>query len=205
MNMLDVEMDRLYRGAAAGETRCIGLPFRRQPDDGEAGHWERLCAVANAVQGELGLPAPAVSVSGDGGFGLWLSLAQPVAAAQAREFRDLLCAAYCPGAAGAADAPPALPPQLNQASGKWAAFIHPGMGASFAGDEGLEMPPPEAGQVALLEGLESATPAQFAHALARLRPQGRAAEGLLLRDATLEDIVKHLHSKNIEPTFRFLK
>jgi NADPH-dependent ferric siderophore reductase len=98
-----------------------------------------------------------------------------------------------------------LPPQLNQASGKWAAFIHPGMGASFAGDEGLEMPPPEAGQVALLEGLESATPAQFAHALARLRPQGRAAEGLLLRDATLEDIVKHLHSKNIEPTFRFLK
>jgi hypothetical protein len=27
---------------------------------------------------------------------------------------------------------------------------------------------------------------------------------LLLRDATLEDIVRHLHAKNIEPTFRHL-
>jgi hypothetical protein len=102
-------------------------------------------------------------------------------------------------------APPVLPPRLNPASGKWSAFIHPGMGASFAGDEGLEMQPPEAGQVALLESLESASPAQFAQALARLRPQGPAAEGLLLKDATLEDIVRHLHAKNIEPTFRFLK
>jgi hypothetical protein len=28
-------------------------------------------------------------------------------------------------------------------------------------------------------------------------------QGLLLKDATLEDIVKFLHTKNIEPTFRF--
>jgi hypothetical protein len=28
--------------------------------------------------------------------------------------------------------------------------------------------------------------------------------GLLLKDATLEDIVRHLHGQNIEPTFRFL-
>ena len=31
-----------------------------------------------------------------------------------------------------------------------------------------------------------------------------ASEGLLLKDATLEDIVRFLHSKNIEPTFRHL-
>jgi hypothetical protein len=31
-----------------------------------------------------------------------------------------------------------------------------------------------------------------------------APEGLLLKDATLEDIVRFLHSKNIEPTFRHL-
>ncbi|HEY0587419.1 MAG TPA: hypothetical protein VGD52_14885, partial [Pseudoduganella sp.] len=113
-----------------------------------------------------------------------------------------------------------LPPCLNEASGKWAAFIHPGMGASFAGDEGLDIEPPEAGQVALLEGLESIGPAQFAQVLEHLRqaagasPEtvhpvapgpGAAAEGLLLKDATLEDIVNFLHSKNIEPTFRFLK
>jgi hypothetical protein len=46
------------------------------------------------------------------------------------------------------------------------------------------------------------------------RPQARARsaaarpsslpDGLLLKDATLEDIVRHLHEKNIEPTFRFL-
>jgi hypothetical protein len=30
------------------------------------------------------------------------------------------------------------------------------------------------------------------------------AEGLLLKDATLEDIVRFLQAKHIEPTFRFL-
>jgi hypothetical protein len=29
-------------------------------------------------------------------------------------------------------------------------------------------------------------------------------DGLLLKDATLEDIVQFLHAKNIEPTFRHL-
>jgi hypothetical protein len=33
--------------------------------------------------------------------------------------------------------------------------------------------------------------------------QTPAPKGLLLKDATLEDIVRHLHAKNIEPTFRF--
>ncbi|MGZ3342850.1 MAG: hypothetical protein ACXU9B_23865, partial [Reyranella sp.] len=34
--------------------------------------------------------------------------------------------------------------------------------------------------------------------------QGAIPDGLLLKDATLEDIVRFLHEKNIEPTFRFL-
>ena len=202
MTKLNEELKRLYQGAPEGATRCMALTFRRQPDDGEAGHWERLCEVANALQSELGWPAPAVSISGDGAYGLWLSLEQAVPLAQAHELARLLSARYCPGADSA---PPPLPPHLNQASGKWAAFIHPRRGASFAGDEGLEMQPPEAGQVALLEGLESIGAAAFAQALGQLQPQSRATEGLLLKDATLEDIVKFLHSKNIEPTFRFLK
>lgn len=209
MNKLDQELKRLYQDAPLGETRSIALSFKRQPDDGEADHWQRLCAVANALQSELGLPAPAVSISGAGAYGLWLALAKPVPLAQAQEFGELLCAAYCPGVAGTMPAPAAasaLPPHLDAGSGKWAAFIHPGMGASFAGDEGLEIEPPEAGQVALLEGLESISPAQFEQALGRLRPHSRGtADGLLLRDATLEDIVNYLHSKDIEPTFRFLK
>ena len=211
MQKLNAELSRLYLAPPDGGTRSICLAFRKLAGDGEAGHWERLCGVANALQAELGLPAPAVSISGAGAFGLWLSLEKPVTAAQAQEFAKLVC----PEADAAAAA---LPPFLEQASGKWAAFIHPGMGASFAGDEGLDMQPPEAGQVALLEGLDSIGPAQFARALDQLRqsagaaaqpvqqaPQSAAQEGLLLKDATWQDIVNLLHSRNIEPTFRFLK
>ncbi|KQZ30223.1 hypothetical protein [Duganella sp. Root1480D1] len=222
MQKLNAELSRLYLAPSDGGTRSICLSFRKLAGDGEAGHWERLCTVANALQAELGLPAPAVSISGAGAFGLWLSLEQPVTAAQAQEFARLVCADAC-AEAEAGVVPGSLPPFLNQASGKWAAFIHPGMGVSFAGDEGLDIQPPEAGQVAMLEGLESIAPAQFAQALDQLRqsagvvvppahgvPATRtaasdAADDLLLKDATLEDIVNFLHSKNIEPTFRFLK
>lgn len=230
MQKLNTELKRLYlaepEAEAAGQTRVISLAFRRLPDDAEDGHWERLCVMANALQTALQLPAPAVSISGDGAYGLWLSLAQPVPLAQAREFAGMLWSAYCPALKPAANnsgsapaAAPALPPRLDPASGKWAAFINPGMGASFAGDEGLEVQPPEAGQLALLERLESISPEQFASAVAQLQPSagvavraadvvpqpGAAQEGLLLKDATLEDIVNFLHAKNIEPTFRFLK
>lgn len=221
MQKLKTELKRLYLADAPGQARAIALAFRRLPNDAEDGHWERLCIVANALQVELGLPAPAVSISGDGAYGLWLSLAQPVAPAQAQEFAGLLAASYGP-VGGDQEVLRALPPRQNATSGQWAAFINPGMGVAFAGDEGLEMEPPEAGQVALLEGLESISPEQFAQALSRLRQAAGGASqaqaqarpvaasaasvpgDLLLKDATLEDIVRHLHAKNIEPTFRFL-
>jgi hypothetical protein len=38
----------------------------------------------------------------------------------------------------------------------------------------------------------------------RMQHAAAAPGGLLLKDATLEDIVRFLHAKNIEPTFRFL-
>jgi hypothetical protein len=80
------------------------------------------------------------------------------------------------------------------------------------------MPPPVAGQVAFLEGLDSITAGQFDAALARLepaapvrppaapaRPDAGIPDGLLLKDATLEDIVRALHARDIEPTFRFMR
>ncbi|MFD2368376.1 hypothetical protein [Pseudoduganella sp. GCM10020061] len=203
---------------ADGQVRAIVIPFRKEPGS-EDQHWTSLCTVANAIQSELAFPAPAVSVSGGDGYRLWLSLETPVPAAQAQEFVHLLCQAFVPGvemAAEALDAPIELPPCLSKRTGKWAAFIHPGMGASFAEDAGLEMSPALGGQVAFLEGLLSIGADQFARGLATLgqrmgvapevtlaQPQ-RAVDidGLLLKDATLEDIVRHLHSKNIEPTFR---
>lgn len=204
-----------------GWTRAIMLPFRKVSGADEAQHWSMLCSVANVLQAELGFPAPAVSISGGDGYGLWLSLEKPVPAAQAQTFVELLGHAYFPGMplpTDALSAPVELPPCLNQSSGKWAAFIHPGMGASFADESGLEMAPPIAGQVAFLENLHSIGEAQFRHALELLQasqggaqlacapaPQRTAtSDGLLLKDASLEDIVSFLHSKNIEPTFRHL-
>ena len=198
--------------SAAGFTRAIAIPFRKAPG-ADALHWERLCTVANGLQAEFGFPAPAVSVASTGGFMLWLSLAAPVAVADARRFVAGLGRLW-PDTLPPADTigqPVELPPCPNTATGTWAAFIHPGMGASFADESGLDMAPPLAGQVAFLEHLDSIAPGQFAQALARLEapaapveaPEAPSADGLLLKDATLEDIVRVLHARGIEPTFRF--
>ncbi len=206
-----------------GLVRAIVIPFRKMRTGDETAHWTLLCDVANALQAELDLPAPAVSVSGTDGYGLWLSLATPIASALAQEFVSLLRLAYFPDVKVASDAAStliALPPCLTPASDKWAAFIHPGMGASFADESGLEMAPPLGGQVTFLEGLQPIDAVQFDDALALLRgkhtvapppaplraaPAAAAAQaGLLLKDATLEDIIAFLHAKNIEPTFRHL-
>ncbi|MDP3671167.1 MAG: hypothetical protein WA191_11500 [Telluria sp.] len=204
-----------------GLTRALVIAFRKMADSEEAQHWTLLCAVANALQVQLGFPAPAVSISGADGYGLWLSLEVPAPTALIQKFLELLCKAYFPSmelGPDAAIAPVELPPCLHQSTGKWAAFIHPGLGASFADEAGLEMAPPFAGQAALLENLHSISEAQFRHAMNVLEQshgvapmvgepvstRACAPDGLLLKDATLEDIVGYLHSKNIEPTFRHL-
>jgi hypothetical protein len=217
---------------ANGLTRALAIPFRKVAGAEEGRHWTRLCEVANALQAGLGLPAPAVSIDGASAYYLWLSLAAPVPASQAQDFLELLRQAYFPEielAPDAATAPVYLPPCLNPRSGKWAAFIHPGMGASFADESGLELAPPLAGQAGFLEGLDSISEEQFAQAMRKLQqgpgastgaaapllgaPSASAAQavaspaapdGLLLKDATLEDIVRFLQAKRIEPTFRFL-
>ncbi len=201
-----------------GKTRAIVIAFPMVAEAEEGLHWRRLCELANVLQTRFGLPAPAVSISGSDAFGLWLSLATPTPLAQVQKFLQLLYQACLPDLAldaDAASAPVTLPPCLHQSSGKWAAFIHPGLGASFADEPGLDMAPPFAGQTAFLEQLRSISEAQFAHALQLLEPApsvpsaapqvaAAAPHDLLLRDATLEDIVRFLHAKNIEPTFRHL-
>ncbi|MFC5512538.1 hypothetical protein ACFPOU_15545 [Massilia jejuensis] len=202
-----------------GQTRAIAVAFDKGGDSGEAGHWTRLCAAAKALQTEHGFPAPAVSVSGGRGYTLWIALEAPVPAAQAQAFARLLRRSYFPElAADAPDEATALPPCLDPGSGRWAAFIHPGMGASFAEEPWLEMAPPPLAQAAFLEEVGCVGPALFARALAALQPAAvasaveaapgarpaEASRALLLSEATLEDIVRHLHARNIEPTFRHL-
>ncbi|MDQ2990899.1 MAG: hypothetical protein M3R60_17550 [Pseudomonadota bacterium] len=205
---------------ADGRTRAMAIPFDKQQDTEDAQHWNQLCLVANALQDELRLPAPAVSISGAHGYCLWLSFEMPVSTVRVEEFLELLRTAYFPGMALCPEAEvalPELPPSLHLSTGKWAAFIHPGLGASFADESGLEMAPPFAGQAALLENLKSISEPVFSNAINVLRQAHVAtlasksasegpstARGVLLKDATLEEIVAHLHSKNIEPTFRHL-
>jgi hypothetical protein len=264
-----------------GEVRALLIAFRSPSAARRAVHWEALCALANAMQQRLGLPAPAVSISGDG-YGVWLSLATPVPLADAERLLRALqddCLAELPDAElallpGAAHGSLAtLPPCLHPASGKWAAWINPGMGAAFAEEPGLDMAPPAAAQAQFLAGLDSITPAQLAQALTLLAAAGAghsagavhsagtahsvgtaysagagnsagaghatgtaqsgdtepfagaarstavgagvtaaapstapavkpANDGLLLKDATLEDIVAWLHARGIEPTLR---
>ena len=197
------------------------IAFDKQADSEGAQHWSLLCLVANALQVQLGLPAPAVSISGAHGYRLWLSLEVPVPTALVQKFLELLRKAYFPSMAlrpDAAIAPVELPPCLHQGTGKWSAFINPGLGASFSDESGLEMAPPFAGQAALLESLKSISEPQLLHAMNILQQshgvatvasepvseRASAPHGLLLKDATLEDIVTYLHSLNIEPTFRHL-
>lgn len=199
-----------------GLTRAIVIDFPRRRDAGPEQHWHDLCEVANRLQATFGFPAPAVSITGTDGYRLWLSLAEPVPVGDARRFLALLREAQFAELELQAPDAVALPPFLHPDCGKWAAFIHPGMGASFAEDAGLDVQPPAAAQLGFLEGLESIARTQFNDALAAMKqaeatppvpapvPALPAAEGLLLKDATLEDIVRHLHALNIEPTFRHL-
>ena len=215
-----------------GLTRALVIDFDGAADGSGALQWTTLCTVANALQAELGLPAPAVSISGRKGYGLWLSFEAPIPVVQVRQFLRMLRQVYFPDIANtvhgtdnsaAERATAELPPFLDQVSGKWAAFINPGMGASFADDPGLEMAPPWGAQAAFLAGLQSISSRQFDQAMSRLRqlsgetdgamvcaPASMPAtaapvsDGLLLKDATIEDVVKFLHGKNIEPTFRYL-
>ncbi|MFK3740193.1 hypothetical protein [Massilia sp. TN1-12] len=233
MDRLDAELTRLYQPLHGDAVRGIAIPFRKAAG-GEARHWDDLCAIANALQADYGFPAPAVSVAARGGYVLWLSLEEAVPVEEARTFVRLLGRAH-PDMLLAADdvgMPVDLPPHLDAATGTWSAFIHPGMGASFADESGLDMPPPAAGQLGFVDGLERIAPARFQAALAALRATHGAApvtapvtalaappapptapaatqpgaipDGLLLKDATLEDIVRFLHAKHIEPTFRHL-
>ena len=211
--LLGLHTEKQALVSSGGLTRAIVIDF---PRSGEAPdrHWTQLCEVANALQEKLGFPAPAVSITGGSAFRLWLSLGEPVPVAEVERFLSCLRSACFPELPLHAQDAVELPPCLHRASGKWAAFIHPGMGASFAEEAGLEVAPPVAAQLGFLEGLESIAPAQLREAIATLQPPrervpaqaatAAAPAGLLLKDATLEDIVRHLHALDIEPTFRHL-
>ncbi len=172
MNRLQSELHRLYQPtppATPGHTRALLLELARPAD------WQTLGPLWRGVQADLGLPAPAIAVSGTDGLQLWFSLQQPVATARAAAFLAGLQARYLPDVTPARlclRADGALPPMPAQdaASGNWAAFVAPDLAPVFADTPWLDIPPGTDGQADLLARLASTPTAAFDAALQALQP-----------------------------------
>lgn len=163
-----------------GKARALLACFVRPGD------WEHVQALWHGVQADFDLPAPAISVSGQGGYRLWFSLAEAVDMGDAAAFLEGLRRRYLadlpasrfgflPGSTGQHSPEPV--PALHAETGKWSAFIDPSLGAMFADEPGLEMAPNLDRQADLLAGFASIRPADFRRVLEALRPQADAAAG----------------------------
>jgi len=186
MNHLNQQLQRLYflpaplSGAVSGReasdfdlidtdgrVRCLLVDFTKAAD------WVHVARLYRGIQEDLELPAPAISVSAQAGYRLWLSLAEPVALAEALGFLEALRQRYL------ADLPPAslvllpqtgaalagLVPSCDEKTGKWSAFIDPSMGSLFVDEPGLEMAPGLDRQADMLAGLASVALEDFRRVL----------------------------------------
>lgn len=165
MDKLDGELQRLHFFPTSGE-QAQGLRFLRAAD------WPAIATLCQAMQEELDLPAPVVSIDGQG-YQLWFSLAEAIDAGQAKQFLDGLCARYLadmPESRWQFSLPDHLPPTPLADGERWTAFIDPGMGSMFEAEPWLEMPPNRNQQADLLSAFESIRANDLAHALSLLDP-----------------------------------
>jgi hypothetical protein len=182
MDKFSKELQRLYflpdQGAIETSSpivRCLLISLER------SGDWSSLARLYEAVQSELELPAPAVSVSSRNGFRLWFSLKEGVSLAQAEGFLQALCRKHLadvpekylklfPGSLAADGEAVEIPPRFNESVEKWSAFIDPSLGSMFADEAGLDMPPNPDKQAAQLAECASIDADDFQRALATLLP-----------------------------------
>jgi len=167
MNPLETELHRLYfvddATAVApnlmsvdGRVRAMVMELARPAD------WSATSTVWQRVQSDLDLPPPAIAVTGNDGFQLWFSLAEPVTAAEASFFLESLRQRFL------SDIAPErismlptetqhaqLVPALQQSTGLWSAFIAPDLAAIFADSPGLDVCPRVEAQANVLAHLES--------------------------------------------------
>lgn len=180
--------DALPRALAAGEALRLSplgadgrVAWMVVGVDGEDA-WAQTAALYAGLLDDLALPAPALAVSGEAGYRLWFALVEPVSVAEAGAFLRGLADRYL------AELPPArrtlcplgevgevlMVPGLHPATGKWSAFIDPGLGGMLADEPWLDMAPNPEKQADILAGFEAIKPAAFAQALARLGPAPEA-------------------------------
>ena len=156
---------------ADGRVRALVVEFEK------AAAWQHAARLYQAVQDELGWPAPALSISGHQGYALWFSLADALPVAKAAAFLAALRNSYLAdlpanrlGLRPAVDtiARVTLTPGRHPASGSWAAFIDPSLGGMFIDEPWLEMAPNQDKQAELLTALKSISVAEFQAALSAL-------------------------------------
>lgn len=145
--------------------------------------WGTLTALWQGVQGDLGLPAPAIAVSGVDGYQLWFSLLEPVALADAQAFLEGLRQRYLADVparrvrilplapqAGASPVHARLVPAEQEVSGRWSAFVAPELLTMFADDAWLDFTPNAEAQADLLSRVQCIKPGDFQRVLAELAP-----------------------------------
>jgi hypothetical protein len=183
MNPLQFEIDRLYglgasaaHGAApaaghGGRQRGIrALVLELTPPAG----WGQLSSVWTGAQSDLGLPPPAIAVSGVDGLQLWFSLASPTSPSAGELFLQGLRARYLPDVgsthvrliADTAQFPSAPPFEISP--DRWSAFVAPDLASVFADTPWLDVPPNGEGQATLLRALEPIRQVAFEAALSQL-------------------------------------
>jgi hypothetical protein len=130
--------------------------------------WNSLSTVWQRVQIELGLPAPAIAVTGNDGFQLWFSLAEPVPTAIAIRFLDSLRQRYLSaiaperiGLMPTANEHAQLVPALQAKTGQWSAFVAPDLAAIFSDSPGLNVCPSPDAQAKVLASLVCIKPEAF--------------------------------------------
>ncbi len=167
MNPLETEFHRLYLVDDAtavapslmtmdGRVRAMVMELARPAD------WSVVSTVWQRVQSDLSLPPPAIAVTGNDGYQLWFSLAEPVTAAEASFFLESLRQRFLSHVVP--ERISMLPtetrhaqwvPTLQPSTGLWSAFVAPDLAAIFADSPGLDVSPRVEAQANVLAPLES--------------------------------------------------
>lgn len=177
MTKLQAQLHRLYIGRASDAsepspsdvTRAVVLQIT-QPAS-----WAEASRAWQGVQADLGLPAPAISVSGSNAYQLWFSWSEAVPTTQATALVEALRQRYLPDTATERiqslpiQSDTRLPPFETQTE-QWSAFVAPDLAPVFSDTPWLDIPPNEDGQAELLSRLDCIQPDEWQKAWAQLRP-----------------------------------
>jgi hypothetical protein len=182
MNRLDMQLQRLGFDQVNRGRSSNGLVLELHKPAKPA----YLLEVWRAVQRDLGLPPPALAISGMDAYQVWFATSAQLKPAQAFDFLSGLCNRYLselPGesmriwpqpaadASGQASADAMEVPPKKLADGRWSAFVLPSLIEMFEDEPWLEIEPGVDAQADLLARVEPFGIDEFNAALQLLSPE----------------------------------